>query len=196
MTLLVDRDISALAENDIFAPFHGEKMRSLPNGNAAISYGLSHAGYDIRLSEKHFLVVATDRNRRGELDAKMFDSTLPYETCLNHAPEGSYFRLPPHSYGMGISTELINMPANVMGLCFGKSTYARCGIIVNVTPIEPGWSGHLTMSISNPTPWPARIYANEGIVQVVMFAVPEAVETDYGQGKYQNAGAKVQLATV
>lgn len=196
MTLLVDRDISAFAENDIFMPFYGEKMRELDNGNAAISYGLSHAGYDIRLSASQFVVVAPDNNRRGELDAKLFDSTLPYDACLNYGPDGSYFYLPPHSYGMGVSSELINMPSNVIGLCFGKSTYARCGIIINVTPIEPGWSGHLTISISNPTSWPARIYANEGIVQVVMFSVPEAVSQDYGNGKYQNAGANVQLATV
>lgn len=194
--LLTDSQISKLAEQDIFFPFCGEKMRTLDNGISAISYGLSHAGYDIRLSDNQFVVVSTDRNRRGELDAKMFDPTLPYEACLNHAPEGAYFRLPPHSYGMGISVERISMPSNVMGLCFGKSTYARCGIIINVTPIEPGWTGHLTMSISNPTPWPARIYANEGIVQVVMLQTSEAVSSDYGDGKYQNAGANVQLATV
>lgn len=197
MTLLNDRDISALAENDIFSPYVGEKCKTLETGISALSFGLSHAGYDIRLSDKQFLVVSREfSKKKGELDPKSFDSTLPYDAALNHDQNGAYFRLPPHSYGLGVSLELISMPEDVIGLCFGKSTYARCGVVINVTPIEPGWSGHLTMCVANTTGYPARIYANEGIVQVVMLRSSSASAKAYGDGKYQNAGANVQLATV
>lgn len=197
MTLLNDKEISKLAENDIFMPFVGEKMRTLDDGTRAISYGLSQAGYDIRLSPDHFLVVdgkTVKGTNKGELDAKLFNSTIPYEAPLVHSKDGEYFRLPPHSYGLGVSLELISMPSDIMGICDGKSTYARCGIIINVTPIEPGWAGHLTMCICNPTAFPVRIYANEGIVQVMLMRINE-VENAY-TGNYQNQGANVQLAAV
>lgn len=197
MTLLNDRDIFALAETDVFFPFTGEKTKTLASGVSALSFGLSHAGYDIRLSPDQFLIVSKDYSKRkGELDPKMFDSTIPYESCLNHAPEGAYFRIPPHSYGLGVSLERISMPEDVIGLCYGKSTYARCGVVINVTPIEPGWTGHLTMCVVNTTGYPARVYANEGIVQVVMIRASSSSAQAYGNGKYQNAGANVQLATV
>lgn len=189
--LLNDRQISKLAENDLFMPFVGEKRRTLDNGTKAISYGLSQAGYDLRLSDAEFLIV--DKTSGGILNPKLADDTTPYESVLNHSNGSSFFRLPPFSYGLGRSHELISMPSNVIGLCDGKSTYARCGIIINVTPIEPGWAGHLTISISNPTPLPARIYANEGIVQVMLCPIEE-VEKAY-TGLYQNS-ARVQLAAV
>ena len=197
MTLLNDKEISKLAENDIFMPFVGEKMRTLDDGTKAISYGLSQAGYDIRLSPDHFLVVdgkTVKGTNKGELDAKLFNNTIPYEAPLVHSKDGEYFRLPPHSYGLGVSLELISMPSDIIGICDGKSTYARCGVIINVTPIEPGWAGHLTISISNPTAFPVRIYANEGIVQVMLMRINE-VENAY-TGNYQNQGANVQLAAV
>lgn len=197
MTLLNDRDISAFAENDIFFPYVGEKRKQLDSGISALSFGLSHAGYDIRLSDAQFVVVSKDfSKKKGELDPKLFDSTLPYDAALNHDAKGAYFRIPPHSYGLGVSLERISMPGNVIGLCFGKSTYARCGIVINVTPIEPGWTGHLTMCVVNTTGYPARVYANEGIVQVVMIRSATEAAKAYGDGKYQNAGANVQLATV
>ncbi len=199
MTLLTDHEISKLAENDIFMPFVGEKRRTLADsGIKAISYGLSQAGYDIRLSPDQFLVFDGKRFKgtsKPILDPKMSDATVPYHTVLNHSGNGSYFVLPPHSFGLGVSLELISMPADVIGLCDGKSTYARCGIIINVTPIEPGWSGHLTMHIANPTPFPARIYANEGIVQVMLYQLSSNVANSY-TGSYQNQGANVQLAAV
>lgn len=189
--LLNDRQISKLAENDLFMPFVGEKRRTLDNGTKAISYGLSQAGYDLRLSDEEFLIV--DKTAGGILNPKLADDTTPYEAVLNHIDGSSFFRLPPFSYGLGRSHELISMPPNVIGLCDGKSTYARCGIIINVTPIEPGWAGHLTISISNSTPLPALIYANEGIVQVMLCSIEE-VEKAY-TGLYQNS-ARVQLAAV
>jgi dCTP deaminase len=193
---LVDHQISKLAENDLFMPFVGEKRRMLDNGTKAISYGLSQAGYDLRLSEEEFLIVdKTSKNGRAkvELDAKLFDNTLPYQAALNHKDGSSFFRLPPFSYGLGRSLELISMPSNVIGICDGKSTYARCGIIINVTPIEPGWVGRLTISISNPLPFPALIYANEGIVQVMLHSIEEVGEAY--TGSYQNS-ATISLPAV
>jgi len=195
--LLNDKEISKLAENDLFMPYVGEKCRQLPSGLKAISYGLSQAGYDIRLSSDQFLVFDGKEYRktsRPTLDPKMAEFH-GYEAPLVHGDSGSFFVLPPHSFGLGVSLELISMPANIMGLCDGKSTYARCGIIINVTPIEPGWSGHLTMHIANPTAFPARIYANEGIVQIMLVGLSSDVEQAY-TGNYQNQGAKVQLAAV
>lgn len=197
MALLNDKEISKLAELDIFQPYVGEKRRKLDNGTKAISYGLSQAGYDIRLSPKQFLIFSDDGLYRHDfaLDPKLGDSTLPYEAALVHHEGSSYFELSPLSFALGTSLELISMPANIMGLCDGKSTYARCGIIINVTPIEPGWSGHLTMHIANPTPFPVRIYANEGIVQIMLYQLSSDVEQAY-TGLYQNQGATVQLAAV
>jgi dCTP deaminase len=196
--LLTDKEISKLAEIDIFSPYIGEKRRTLDNGIKAISYGLSQAGYDIRLSPDHFLVF-DGKSCKGKhkpfLDPKLSDPTIPYEAPLVHAEGSSFFYLPPHSFGLGVSLELISMPPSIMGLCDGKSTYARCGIIINVTPIEPGWAGHLTMHIANPTAFPARIYANEGIVQIMLVQLSSNVEQAY-TGHYQNQGAKVHLAAV
>ena len=114
---LVDHQISKLAENDLFMPFVGEKRRMLDNGTKAISYGLSQAGYDLRLSEEEFLIVdKTSKNGRAkvELDPKLFDSTVPYQAALNHKDGSRFFRLPPFSYGLGRSLELISMPSNVI----------------------------------------------------------------------------------
>jgi dCTP deaminase len=195
--LLNDKQISQLADLDIFQPYVGEKRRTLDDGTKAISYGLSQAGYDIRLSPKQFLVFTDDGDYRPNLvlDPKLSDPTIPYEATLHHSENGSFFELPPHSFGLGTSLELISMPPSIMGLCDGKSTYARCGVIINVTPIEPGWAGHLTMHIANPTPFTARIYANEGIVQVMLYQLSSNVKQAY-TGHYQNQGATVQLAAV
>jgi dCTP deaminase len=195
MTLLNDKQIAKLAENDIFLPFVGEKRRELDNGTKAISYGLSQAGYDIRLSSVEFLVFTTDNwGSRHELDAKRFD-TEPTEAELIEQEDGScYFLLPPHSHGLGTSLELISMPNDVFALCEGKSTYGRCGLIANILPIEPGWSGYLTMCFVNPTAFPIRLYANEGIAQLVLFGIEEVGEAY--SGAYQNQGARVQLAAV
>jgi len=129
------------------------------------------------------------------LDPKSPDPTIPYEEVLIHHEGSSFFELPPYSFGLGTSIELITMPNDVMGLCDGKSTYSRCGVIINVTPIEPGWSGHLTMHIANPSPFPVRIYANEGIAQIMLYELDAPVEKPY-TGLYQDQGATVRLAAV
>lgn len=185
--LLNDKEISLLAENDILFPFVGEKTRELPNGTKALSYGLSHAGYDLRLSPKGFMVINNNKPVKA-LDVKAFNKELMYEASPIEELGSTFFVLPPFSYALGVSLELITMPPNVMGICDGKSTYARQGTILNVCPIEPGWSGHLTISIVNPLAFPVRVYANEGIVQVMFLRLSSSAAQDYGDGKYQNQG--------
>lgn len=196
MTLLNDKQIAKLAEKDIFLPYVGEKRRTLDNGTKAISYGLSQAGYDIRLSSVEFLIFTTHNQDNGpcELDAKCFDAE-PIDAELIEQEDGScFFIMPPHSHALGTSLELISMPNDVFALCEGKSTYGRCGLIANILPIEPGWSGYLTMCFVNPTDFPIRLYANEGIAQLVLFGI-DAVGKTYS-GLYQNQSARVQLAAV
>lgn len=200
--LLNDKEISILAENDIIFPFVGEKTRELPNGTKALSYGLSHAGYDIRLAPKGFMVIDNDSPFENPtaplkvLDVKAFDEKVMYEAEAIEENGSTYFELPAFSYALGVSLELISMPSNVMGITDGKSTYARQGTILNVCPIEPGWSGHLTISIVNPLAFPVKVYANEGIVQIMFVRLSEDSARDYGDGKYQNQGASVTFAAV
>ena len=193
--LLNDKEISILAENDIIFPFVGEKTRELDNGTKALSYGLSHAGYDLRLSPKGFMVINNNKPVEA-LDVKSFNKELMYEASPIEENGSTFFVLPPFSYALGVSVELLTMPSNIMGITDGKSTYARQGTIINVTPIEPGWSGHLTICIVNPLAFPVRIYANEGIVQVMFARLSGAADQDYGNGKYQNQGANVAFAAV
>jgi dCTP deaminase len=194
MTLLNDKQITKLAENDIFLPFVGEKRRELDNGTKAISFGLSQAGYDIRLSSVEFLIFKADEDNSFVLDAKGFDF-IPFQAQLFEQLDGScFFVLPPHSHGLGISLELISMPNDVFALCEGKSTYGRCGLVANILPVEPGWAGYLTMCFINPTAFPIKLYANEGIAQLVLFGIEEVGEAY--SGAYQNQGARVQLAAV
>ena len=193
--LLNDKQISILAENDIIFPFIGEKRRELDNGTKALSYGLSHAGYDMRLSPEGFMVI--NNNKELEvLDVKSFNTSLMYEAKPVQENGSTFFVLPPFSYALGVSLERISMPNNVMGITDGKSTYARQGTIINVTPIEPGWSGFLTICIVNPLAFPTRIYANEGIVQITFYQLDSNVANAYGDGKYQNQEAKVAFAAV
>ncbi len=194
--LLNDKQISILAENDIIFPFTGEKRRELDNGTKALSYGLSHAGYDLRLSPEGFMVIDNSVSKDFPLDVKSFDTELMEEQRPRQENGSTFFVLPPFSYALGVSLERISMPNNVMGITDGKSTYARQGTIINVTPIEPGWSGYLTICIVNPLAFPARVYANEGIVQVMFMKLENDVASAYGDGKYQNQGAKVAFAAV
>ena len=194
--LLNDKQISILAENDIIFPFTGEKRRELDNGTKALSYGLSHAGYDLRLSPESFMVIDNSVSKDFPLDVKSFDTELMEEQQPRQENGSTFFVLPPFSYALGVSLERISMPNNVMGITDGKSTYARQGTIINVTPIEPGWSGFLTICIVNPLAFPARIYANEGIVQIMFMRLDGDVASAYGDGKYQNQQAKVAFAAV
>lgn len=149
--------------------------------DGVISYGLSSYGYDIRVADEFKIFYNL---QSGVVDPKNFDVRNFYEAEVK-----SYITIPPNSFALGRSVEYIKMPENVLGLLIGKSTYARCGISVNFTPLEPAWEGYITIEISNTTPLPARIYANEGIAQILFFQSPDKCRVSYAdkKGKYQKA---------
>ena len=169
-----DRWIRRMAvEKGMIKPFEDRQVRK-----GGISYGLSSYGYDIRIADE--FKIFTNINTTI-VDPKGFDPRSFVDV------QGEVAVIPPNSFALGRSVEYFKIPRNVLTICVGKSTYARCGIITNVTPFEPEWEGYVTLEISNPTPLPAKIYANEGIAQVLFFESDEACETSYAdrQGKYQ-----------
>ncbi len=174
MAIKPDRWIRKMAiENGMIEPFADRQVR-----NGVISYGVSSYGYDVRIANE--FRIFTNINTTI-VDPKDFDSRSLVEYT------GDVCVIPPNSFALGRSVEYFRIPRNVMTICLGKSTYARCGIITNVTPLEPGWEGYVTLEISNTTPLPARIYANEGIAQVLFFESDEDCEISYAdkKGKYQ-----------
>lgn len=160
-------------EKKMIEPFEESQMR-----DGVISFGVSSFGYDLRVSDE-FKIFTNVNN--AIVDPKNFNS----ESFVDF--KGPVCIIPPNSFALARSVEYFKIPRNVMTICLGKSTYARCGIIVNVTPFEPEWEGHVTLEISNTTPLPAKIYANEGLAQVLFFESPEEPETSYKdrKGKYQ-----------
>jgi dCTP deaminase len=160
-------------ERGMIKPFEDRQVRK-----GGISFGLSSYGYDIRIADE-FKIFTNINN--SIVDPKAFDP----RSFVDFQGEGAL--IPPNSFALGRSVEYFKIPRNVLTICVGKSTYARCGIITNVTPFEPEWEGYVTLEISNTTPLPAKIYANEGIAQVLFFESDEACETSYAdrQGKYQ-----------
>jgi dCTP deaminase len=174
MSIKPDHWIARMArEHSMIDPFVDQQKR-----DGSISYGLSSYGYDIRISDQ--FKIFTNINS-AVIDPKKFDpdsfENFTGETCI----------IPPNSFALGRSVEYFRIPRNVMTICMGKSTYARCGIITNVTPFEPEWEGFVTMEISNTTPLPAKVYANEGIAQVLFFESDEDCLCSYSdkKGKYQ-----------
>jgi dCTP deaminase len=173
VTIKADRWIRRLAlEHGMIEPFVEGQVR-----NGVISYGLSSYGYDMRVADE-FKVFTNVFNTL--VDPKHFDSRSFVDI------KADYCDIPPNSFALARSVEFFRIPRNVLAICLGKSTYARCGIILNTTPFEPGWRGFVTLEISNTTPLPARIYANEGIGQVLFFESDEECEISYDdkQGKY------------
>ncbi len=164
-------------EYGMIDPFSDAQVRQTEKGVLVISYGLSSYGYDLRVSNE-FKVFTNVFNT--VVDPKAFDERsfvdFAADTCV----------IPPNSFALGRSVEYFRIPRDVLTVCLGKSTYARCGIIVNVTPLEPEWEGHVTLEISNTTPLPARIYAQEGLAQVIFLGASEICETSYADrtGKY------------
>jgi dCTP deaminase len=169
-----DRWIRQMAkEHDMINPFSEKQVRE-----GVISYGLSSYGYDLRVADE--FKIFTDVNCTV-VDPKNFDErsfvTVRSECCI----------VPPNSFALARSVEYFKIPRDILTICVGKSTYARCGIIVNVTPFEPEWEGFVTLEISNTTPLPAKIYANEGLCQIIFFQSDEVCELSYAdrKGKYQ-----------
>jgi dCTP deaminase len=174
MTIKPDRWIKRMArEHKMIEPFVESQVRG-----SAISYGVSSYGYDIRVADE-FKIFTNINNT--VIDPKNFDPRsfvdVKTDVCI----------VPPNSFALARTIEYFRIPRDVLTVCLGKSTYARCGIIVNVTPFEPEWEGTVTLEISNTTPLPAKIYANEGIAQVLFFQSDEPCEMSYKdkKGKYQ-----------
>ena len=173
MSIKSDRWIKEMARVGMIEPFIESQVRQ-----GVVSFGLSSYGYDIRVADK-FKIFTNINNT--VIDPKAFDPRsfvdVRTDVCI----------VPPNSFVLARTVEYFRIPRDVLTLCLGKSTYARCGIIVNVTPFEPEWEGTATLEISNTTPLPAKIYANEGIAQVLFFQSDECCETSYAdkKGKYQ-----------
>ena len=164
-------------EKDMIKPFSENQIRLDDAGNKLISYGVSSYGYDVRCSNE-FKVFTNIHS--AIVDPKSFDEKsfvdINSDVCI----------IPPNSFALARTIEYFKIPRNVLTVCLGKSTYARCGIIVNVTPLEPGWEGHVTLEFSNTTPLPAKIYANEGVAQFIFLKGNEVPEVTYADrnGKY------------
>ena len=175
MSIKSDRWIRRMArEHHMIEPFADAQVRA-----GVISYGVSSYGYDMRVAPE-FKIFTNALS--AIVDPKRFDPKSFVELT------GPVCVVPPNSFALARSVEYFRIPRNVLTICVGKSTYARCGIITNVTPFEPEWEGHVTLEISNTTPLPAKIYANEGIAQVLFFRGEEEPEVSYKDkgGKYQS----------
>jgi len=182
-----DRWIQKMAlEERMIHPFVNSQISRIEN-QKIVSYGLSSYGYDIRLSNRFKLFTNV---HNSIVDPKNFTEDAFVDI------EGDVCIIPPNSFALAVSKEYFSLPRNILVLCIGKSTYARCGIIVNVTPLEPEWAGHITIEISNTTPLPAKIYANEGIAQLVFLESKEMCEVSYADrmGKYmQQKGITIPM---
>ena len=178
MSIKSDLWIRRMADqHKMIEPFEAGQVRH-KDGEKLISYGTSSYGYDVRCSRE--FKVFTNINS-ATVDPKAFDSNSFVDV------ESDVCVIPPNSFALARTVEYFRIPRNVLTVCLGKSTYARCGIIVNVTPLEPEWEGHVTLEFSNTTTLPAKIYANEGVAQMLFFDSDEVCETSYADrgGKYQ-----------
>ena len=183
-----------MAAEGMITPFEPRLIRQV-DGTPVISYGLSSYGYDLRLSPSEFRIF---RHIPGTVvDPKNFSPANLEPAQLHTDANGSYFILPAHSYGLGVALERLEVPEYVTVICIGKSTYARTGLIANLTPAEAGWRGHLTLEFSNSSSADCRIYANEGVVQLLFLeGAPCAVSYETRRGKYQDQPEMVTLARV
>jgi dCTP deaminase len=185
MSVLSDEELIKYAEigSPLITPFYSGLIRK-KDGNNVISYGLSSYGYDIRCTNQ-FKIFTPYTNEGyevfGVVDPKNFDESNLKDVI------GDVCIIPPNSFALAVSLEYFRIPKDVLGVCYGKSTYARCGVVANVTPLEPEWEGHLTIELSNTTPLPAKIYAHEGIAQIVFFKADNKCLISYKDraGKYQ-----------
>ncbi len=178
MTIRSDRWIRKMAdEKGMIEPFEPGQIKFV-DGRRIVSYGTSSYGYDVRCSRE--FKIFTNVNS-AIVDPKAFDAASFVDFV------GDVCTIPPNSFALARTVEYFRIPRTVLTICLGKSTYARCGIIVNVTPLEPEWEGHVTLEFSNTTTLPARIYAGEGVAQMIFLEADEACETSYKdrEGKYQ-----------
>jgi dCTP deaminase len=193
--VLNDKKISHLANTvQMITPFE-KQLISHVNNRKVISYGLSSYGYDIRLSEKDFRIFKAQDKKINDPKRFKDDSLEPLPSLVDN--NGEFFVIPAHGYALGVSVEAFKMPENVTGVCVGKSTYARAGIIANITPLEAGWCGYLTLEFANTSNTPCRLYVNEGVAQLLFFE-GQTCNTSYSdrKGKYQNQPQTVILSKV
>ncbi len=178
MSIKSDNWIRRMADIGMIEPFEYDQVRHNPRGEKVVSYGTSSYGYDVRCANE--FKVFTNINS-AIVDPKAFDTNSFVDVI------GDVCIIPPNSFALARTVEYFRIPRNVLSICLGKSTYARCGIIVNVTPLEPEWEGHVTLEFSNTTNLPARIYANEGVAQMLFFESDEVCAVSYADrgGKYQ-----------
>jgi len=180
MSIKSDKWITRMSqEHGMIEPFQGRQVRQPdPNGQKVISYGVSSYGYDVRCADE-FKIFTNIHSKT--VDPKHFDEDAFIDV------KGDYCIIPPNSFALARTIEYFRIPRSVLTVCLGKSTYARCGIIVNVTTLEPEWEGHVTLEFSNTTSLPAKIYANEGVAQMLFFESDETCEVSYADrgGKYQ-----------
>jgi|TARA_A100001015_G_scaffold110444_1_gene122590 dCTP deaminase len=178
MSIKSDKWIIDQSENhQLISPFEATQIREL-NGKKIVSYGVSSYGYDVRCSNEFKIFTNT---HSAIVDPKEFDPKSFIDVTADECI------IPPNSFALARTVEYFKIPRSVLTLCLGKSTYARCGIIVNVTPLEPEWEGHVTLEFSNTTNLPAKIYANEGVAQMIFFESDQVCKTSYKDrgGKYQ-----------
>lgn len=179
MSIKSDRWIAEMArKHGMIEPFCEEQVRENSQGHRVISYGVSSYGYDVRCGNRFKIFTNV---RSSMVDPKNFDES----GLVDH--QGDVCVIPPNSFALASTLEYIRVPNDVLTICVGKSTYARCGIIVNVTPLEPGWEGNVTMEFSNTSTLPAKIYANEGVAQILFLQSDEQCKVSYADraGKYQ-----------
>jgi len=195
MSVLCDKEIRQLAEQEeMIVPFQ-DRLVSKEDGRRILSYGLSSYGYDIRLSPEQCLIFG--RISEGECDPKDFKPEILTNAELLEDEKGKYFLLPPYGYCLGVARERLKLPRDVTVVAVGKSTYARSGILVNITPAESGWEGYLTLEISNCTGLFNRIYADEGVTQLLFYrGNPCEVSYQDRKGKYQNQAPEVVFSKV
>ena len=181
MSIKSDKWIRKMSlEHDMISPFEPDQVKQNAAGERMVSYGTSSYGYDIRCSKEFKLFTNINSTI---VDPKNFDPNSFVEV------NADFCIIPPNSFALARTVEYFKIPRNVLTICLGKSTYARCGIIVNVTPFEPEWEGYVTLEFSNTTPLPAKIYANEGCAQVLFF---EADADDVCETSYKDRGGKYQ----
>jgi dCTP deaminase len=187
--------VSVLCDSQIRELVRIEPFQAAEKREGRISYGVSSYGYDVRVGSRFKIFTPTPRH--GDIavvDPKRFSDEMMVEVDAETAggydaeSDSRYVIIPPNSFALCETVEYIEVPRNLLAICVGKSTYARCGLIVNVTPLEPEWRGKVTLEISNTTPLPARVYANEGIAQLLFFKAEMVCEKSYADkaGKYQD----------
>ena len=179
--------MTVLSDQQILDDVHIEPIQKSQQGEGVVSFGVSSYGYDVRVGTHFKIFTNTTSGGVAVVDPKRFTDDLFVEVDTSKTG-ADHVIIPPNSFALAATVEWIEVPRDVLAICVGKSTYARCGLVVNVTPLEPEWRGKVTLEISNTTPLPAKVYANEGIAQMIFLRANQVCQTSYAdrEGKYQD----------